>query len=63
MHGFAADGVQISGQRRHERFAFAGAHFGNLALVEHHAADQLNIEVAHIQNSFARFSNCRKSFR
>ena len=61
MHGLAADRVQISGQRRHQRFAFAGAHFGNLALVEHHAADQLHIEVAHIQNPPGGFTHHRKS--
>ena len=39
--------VQIHGQRRHQRFAFARFHFGNLAFVQTHAADQLHVEMTH----------------
>ena len=31
--------VQVGGQRRHQRLALAGAHLGDLAVVQHHAAD------------------------
>ena len=34
-----------------QRFVFAGSHFGDAAPVNRDAADQLNIEVAHIQHA------------
>ena len=37
--------IEIDRQGRDQRFAFAGLHFGDLALVENHAADQLNVEM------------------
>ncbi len=39
--------VQVGGQRRHERLALAGRHLGDLALVQHHAAHELDVEVPH----------------
>ena len=33
-------------QGRDQRLALAGLHLGDLAAVEHHAADQLDVEVA-----------------
>ena len=39
--------VEVRGQRRHKRLALARRHLGDLALVEHHAADELHVEVAH----------------
>ena len=45
--------VQVDRQRRHQRLAFAGAHLGDLAVVQHHAADQLDVEVAHLQRPLA----------
>ncbi len=35
-----------TGERRDEGFAFTGGHFGDLAFVEHEAADELHIEAA-----------------
>ena len=45
--------IQVHGQRRDQRFTFAGLHFRNFALVQHHAADQLHVEMPHIQNALA----------
>ena len=45
--------VQVDRQRRDERLALAGAHFGDLAVVQRHAADQLHVEVAHLQRALA----------
>ena len=42
---------RYGGQRRDERLAFAGAHLGDLALVQHHAADQLHVEVPQAQRA------------
>ncbi len=49
MHAEAGEGVEIDGQRRDQRLAFAGFHFRNRALVQHHAADQLDVEMALLQ--------------
>jgi hypothetical protein len=36
--------VEIDRQGRDQRLAFTGAHFGDLAFMQNHAADQLDIE-------------------
>ena len=38
--------VEIDRKRRNQRLAFAGLHLGDVALVQHHAADQLHVEMA-----------------
>ena len=53
VHALAFQRVQIAGQRGHQRFSFAGLHFGDLALVQHHAADQLHVEMAHVEEAAA----------
>ena len=40
--------IEIQRQRRHEGLALAGRHFGDLALVERDAADQLDVEMDHV---------------
>ena len=47
----AGERVEIAGEGGDEGFAFAGPHFGDLALVQHHAADQLHVEVAHLHGA------------
>ena len=42
----AGERVEIDRQRRDQRLAFAGLHLGNLAVVQHHAADHLHVEMA-----------------
>ena len=56
MNATSGKGVQGRGQRGDERFAFAGFHFGDFAVVQHHAADQLHIEMAHVQEAAAGFA-------
>jgi hypothetical protein len=60
VHALAGQRVQVHRQRRDERLAFAGAHFGDLAVVEHHAADQLHVEVAHLEHAAARLAAHRE---
>ena len=55
MHPAAGEGVEVAGQGGHQRFAFAGLHLSDLALVQHHAADQLHVEVAHAEHALAGF--------
>ena len=56
----AGERVESSGKRGDERFAFAGFHFGDFAAVQHHAADQLHVEVAHVERAAAGFTNERE---
>ncbi len=63
MHALARQGIQVSRQRRHQRLAFAGAHFRDLAVMQHHAADQLHIEMAHLQGALAAFAHDGECFR
>ena len=56
----AGQRIQVAGQRGHQRLAFAGLHLGDLALVQHHAADQLHVEVAHLHGAPAGLAHHRK---
>ena len=47
MRAEPGERVQVGGQGRHERLALAGGHLRDLALVQHHAAHELHVEVAH----------------
>ena len=51
MHALALKRVKVSRQSGHEGFAFAGFHFGNSALVQNDAADNLHIKVLHSEHS------------
>jgi len=42
----AGERVEIHRKRCDQRLAFAGLHLGDVALMQHHAADQLHIEMA-----------------
>ncbi len=49
--------VEINRQRRDQRLAFAGLHFGNLAFMQHHAADQLHVEMALAERALTCFAD------
>ena len=51
VHALTAQCIQVGGQGGHQRLAFAGLHFGNAALMQDNAADQLNPVGAHAQNT------------
>jgi len=63
MDPLAGDGIEVGRQGSHQGFAFPGAHFGNFAMVQHHAPDQLHIEVAHAQHPLTRFPYHSEGFR
>ena len=46
MHALAGERVEVGGERGDQRLALAGPHLGDAALVQHHAADQLDVEMA-----------------
>ena len=45
VHAAPGERVQIDRQRRHQRLAFAGLHLRDAALVQDHAADELDVEM------------------
>ena len=47
VHAAARERVEDHRQRAGQRLALAGLHLGDRAVVEHHPADQLDVEVAH----------------
>ena len=60
VHALAFQRVEVHRQRRHQRLALAGAHLGDLALVQDHAADQLHVVVAQPQHPAAGLAHHRK---
>ena len=53
VHALAGERVQVGGQRGDQRLALAGLHLGDPARVQHHAADQLHVEVPHVEHAAA----------
>ena len=51
VDALAGERIEIRRQRGDQRLAFAGLHLGDLAAVEDHAADQLHVEVPHVQHA------------
>ena len=62
MDAVAAEGVETGGKRRHERLALAGAHFRDATFVEHQAADDLHVEVAHLEGPPPGLAHDRERF-
>ncbi len=50
----AFQSVEVEGQGGNQGLALAGSHLGHLALVQHHAAHQLHVEVAHARGALGR---------
>ncbi len=53
VNAAAGQGVEIDGERGHQRLSFAGLHLRDLAAVQDDAAHELDVEVAHVEDSFA----------
>ena len=47
----AGEGVEVHRQGGHQGLALARGHLGDLPLVQDHAADELHVEVAHVQHA------------
>ena len=60
VRALAGQRVQVRRKRGDEGLALAGAHFGDLAVVEHHAADQLHVEVAQAERAARRLADDRE---
>ena len=51
VNPFAGQGVQTGGKSGHEGLTLAGPHLGDGAFVEGHAADELHIEMPHVEDA------------
>ena len=60
VDALAVERVQVGGQRGDERLAFAGLHLGDPAAVQDDAADQLHVEVPHVQHAAAGLADDRE---
>ena len=52
--------VEVDRQRRDQGLALAGLHLGDLALVQHDAAHQLDVEMALAERSLGRLADGRE---
>ena len=53
MHAAAGERIEIDRQRGDQSFAFAGFHLRDLAVVQHHAANQLDVEMTLAERALA----------
>ena len=60
VHAATAQRIEIYRKGCDQRFAFAGLHFRNRALMQDHSADQLHVEVPHVQNTAPGLADHRK---
>ncbi len=63
VDALAGQRVQVDRQGRDERLALAGAHLGDVALVQRLPAHDLHVEVAHPQHPLARLADDREGLR
>ena len=63
MHALAGQGVEIGGQNGHQGLALAGLHFGDAALMQNDAANELHPEGLHAQNTPGRLPRRSKGLR
>ena len=57
MHALAVQGVEVGGHGGGKRFALAGLHLGDAALMQHDAADHLHVEGVHAQHALAALAH------
>jgi hypothetical protein len=57
VNAATSEGVEHDGGGCRQRLALAGAHLGDGAVVEHHAADQLHVEVPHAHRPARRLAH------
>ena len=62
VDGVAGEGVEVGGQCSDQGFAFAGFHFGDFALVQDGAADELDIVMALAEGAAGGFADDGEGF-
>ena len=63
MHALAGERIQVDRQRGDQGLALAGLHLGDLAVVQHHAADQLHVEMPLPEGAAAGLADHGEGFR
>ena len=61
VDALAGQRVEDDGERGRQRLALAGAHLGDVAAVQDHAADQLDVEVPHAHRAAADLADDREA--
>ena len=61
VHALAFERVEIDRERRHQGLALAGLHFGDLAAVQNHSAQQLHVEMPLAERTLRRLAHGRES--
>ena len=61
MNAVAGQGIEIGRQGCDQRFTFTGFHFGDIALMQDHAADKLDVLRAQTKRPLCGFANGRES--
>ena len=62
MNAAPGKGIEIDRRRGNQGLALAGLHLGDLAFMQHHAADQLDVEVALAERALAGFADGGKGW-
>ncbi|CAI8247583.1 MAG: Uncharacterised protein [Prochlorococcus marinus str. MIT 9313] len=62
MHPTASEGIEVARQSGYKSLPFTGLHLTNLTLMQHHAADQLHIEMTHAEHPFSSLTHNSKGF-
>ncbi len=62
MDAVSGECIEIDGKGGDERLAFAGLHLGDAAFVQHHAADQLHVEMALTERPLGGLANGGEGF-
>jgi len=57
VNTLAFERIQIDGQRGYQASSFTGFHLGDFALMQNDAADQLLIEMPHLEDAAAGFAD------
>ncbi|OIQ69527.1 hypothetical protein GALL_488700 [mine drainage metagenome] len=57
VDALAGQRVEVDRQGCHQRLAFTGLHLGDIALVEHHAANQLHVEMPLSERALGRLAD------
>ena len=60
VHAAPGEGIQIGGEGRHQRLALPGGHLRDGPPMEHHAADELDVEVPHAERPARRLAAHRE---
>ena len=58
-----AQGIEVRWQGCGQGFTFTGLHFSDAVGIQHHAADQLHVEVTHAEHPLGGFTHGRECFR